>query len=392
VQSQLVGIFSALARVYRRLVATARDRVRCCERVERLSESSLDCESIQREAIADLRRVIGFDRWAWPLALADPEALVPRGGASVVKHDYGPAVGRLLELEYSGRDVATMDVVARRRNPVGSLSTETGGDLARSPRWGEVLRPVGIGDEAVVACRDAFGCWGWIKAYRDNDDASFAEHDLELLAQVGPTLGSALRRTVGQASREIPVAPSSPGVVVLDSDLRAVSWTAGAREWIDALPLAGLFAAWGILPATVYPVAALARSQDGSTGAHALDRTADGRWLRIEAAQLEGQPNAQIAVTLRAATATETFGLLCRAYALSRRERGVLAALLAGLDTRAVSARLCISPHTVQDHLKSVFRKTGTHSRRELLARFNRAERSQQSAPTGYEQQRMASS
>jgi DNA-binding CsgD family transcriptional regulator len=371
VQSQVVGIFGAVARVYGCLVATARDRVRCRERLERLSESSLDCESIQRAAIADLRRVIGFDRWAWPLA--DPEALVPVGGAGVVEHDYGPAVGRLLELEYSGGDIAAMNVVARRRNPVGSLSAETGGDLARSPRWDEVLRPVGIGDEAVVACRDALGCWGWIKAYRDNDDSSFAEHDLELLAQVGPALGSALRRTLGQASREIPAAPSSPGVVVLDPDLRAVSWTAGAREWIDAFPLAGLFAAWGILPATVYPVAALARSQTGSTGAHALERTADGRWVRIEAAQLEGQPNAQIAVTLRAATSTETFDLLCRAYALSRREREVLAALLGGLDTRAVSARLCISPHTVQDHLKSLFRKTGAHGRRELLARFSGA-------------------
>jgi DNA-binding CsgD family transcriptional regulator len=88
---------------------------------------------------------------------------------------------------------------------------------------------------------------------------------------------------------------------------------------------------------------------------------------------LEGQPDAQIAVTLRAATSTETFDLLCRACALSGRERNVVAALLAWLDTRAVSARLCISPHTVRDHLKSVFKKTGAHSRRELLARFSDA-------------------
>jgi DNA-binding CsgD family transcriptional regulator len=357
------------SRGYGRAVATARDRGRCRDRLERLTESSLDLEPLQHEAIAELQTAIGFDRWCF--VRADPEALVPLTG--LAEHDYGPALARFLELEYSGDDVATMGALARRANPASSLSAETSGDLARSPRWDEVLRPVGIGDEAIVACRDALGCWGWIKAYRDDDDASFAEPDLELLAQVGPTLGSALRRRLDAGTRDSVAAPSSPGVVVLDRDLRAVSWTAGAREWIDALPLARLWAAWGILPAVVYPVAALARSRNGPSGAHALERAADGRWVRIEAAQLEGQSDAQIAVTLRAATSTETFDLLCRAYALSRRERDVVAALLTGLDTRAVSAQLCISRHTVQDHLKSVFRKTGAHGRRELLARFTGA-------------------
>lgn len=350
-------------------MATARDRDRCQERLARLSESSIARESLQREVIAELQAVIGFDRWCWPLA--DPQALVPLTG--LADHDYGPGVGRSLDLEYSGGDVATMGDLARRARPVGSLSAETGGELARSLRWDEVLRPVGIGDEAVVACRDALGCWGWIKLYRNADETSFAEHDLELLARVGPTLGSGLRRRLGGAGRNATAAPSSPGVVVLDRDLRAVNWTAGAREWIDALPLAGLWTAWGILPPVIYPLAALARSRNGLGGAHALDRATDGMWVRIEAARLEGQADAQIAVTLRAATSTETFDLLCRGYALSCRERAVVAALLAGLDTRAISARLSISAYTVQDHLKSVFTKTGACSRRELVASFSGA-------------------
>jgi len=351
-------------------VATARERGRCRERLELLDDSTLDCESIQHEAIALLRGVIGFDRWCWPLS--DPQALIPLTGSA--EHDYGPGVGRALELEYSGGDFATMSDLARRPYPAASLSAATHGDLARSPRWDEVLRPVGIGDEAIVACRDAVGCWGWVKAYRDGDDAPFGDDDLALLANVGPTLGSALRRRFDAATRDTAVTtPGSPGVVVLDRELRAVSWTAGAREWIASLPLADLWSAWGILPAVVYPVAALARARDDPSGAHALERAVDGRWVRIEAARLEGRADGQVAVTLRAATATETFDLLCRAYALSPRERDVVAALIAGLDTRAVSQRLFISAHTVQDHLKSVFRKAGVRSRRELLARFSGA-------------------
>jgi hypothetical protein len=76
-------------------VATARERDRCCERLTRLSESSLDAESIRRETIAELRRVIGFDRWCW--LFADPQTLIPLSG--VAEHDYGPGVARSLELE-----------------------------------------------------------------------------------------------------------------------------------------------------------------------------------------------------------------------------------------------------------------------------------------------------
>ena len=172
-----LGFFNGGPRpVYRRSVATARERGRCRERLKRLSESGLDSRSIGREAIAELQRVIGFDRWCMPLA--DPQTLIPLAGDA--EHDYGPAVARSLELEYSGTDFAAMDELARRTIPVASLSAETGGDLARSPRWDEVLRVVGIGDEAVLACRDALGCWGWIKAYRDSSDRHFAEEDLDL--------------------------------------------------------------------------------------------------------------------------------------------------------------------------------------------------------------------
>jgi DNA-binding CsgD family transcriptional regulator len=350
-------------------VATARERDRCRERLARLSDSSLDVESIQREAIAELRRVIGFERWCWPFA--DPRTLIPLGG--IAEHDYGPGLPRSLELEYSGGDFVAMGALARRTVPVGSLSAETGRDLARSPRWDEILRTVGIGDEAALACRDALGCWGWIKAYRDSDDPAFTEDDLELLAAVGPNLGSALRRRVDGAAPTAAVPPSAPGVIVLDWDLRVVGWTGGARNWAEALPAASLFAAWGMLPAAVYPAAVLARSGSGAHETHALQRAVDGRWVKIEAAPLDGEDGGRIAVVLRGAAPAETFELLCRAYAFTTREQQVVAAMIAGADTYAMTRRLAISRHTVQDHLKSVFAKVGVRSRREVLARFSNA-------------------
>jgi DNA-binding CsgD family transcriptional regulator len=348
---------------------TERERSRCRERLGSLAESSLDCDSVRYEAIDVLRHVIGFDRWCWPLA--DPATLIPL--SALVEHDYGPAVPRVLELEYSGEDFAAMDVLARQASPAGSLSGETGGDLGRSPRWDQVLRPFGIGDEAVLACRDTLGCWGWIKAYRDGTERPFAEQDLELFAQVGPGLGAALRRSLARNSRSSPPGPNPPGVIVLDRALRPLSWTIGAQAWLDVLPAARVYAALGMLPAMVYPVATLARSRNGSDGAngsHVLEQAVDGRWVMIEAAPLQGRGEGALAITLRDATAGESFDRLCRIYAFTRRERQVVAALLAGLDTRTLSERLSISPHTVQDHLKSVFGKIGIRSRRELVSRF----------------------
>jgi DNA-binding CsgD family transcriptional regulator len=170
------------------------------------------------------------------------------------------------------------------------------------------------------------------------------------------------------ATGGIPAA-SAPGTLVLDHSLRLVSWTASARAWIDALPSAWLFAAWGMLPSVIYPAATLARSVEAGH-AYALLRTGNGRWVTIEAERLEGEREDEIAITLRASTPAETFRLLCRVYALTHREREVVAALVAGLDTRGVARQLSISSYTVQDHLKAVFAKTGTHNRRELLIKL----------------------
>lgn len=76
-----------------------------------------------------------------------------------------------------------------------------------------------------------------------------------------------------------------------------------------------------------------------------------------------------IAVTIERATGADRMAIFVRAFGLSDRERELLAHLAAGADTREVAQRMFLSEHTVQDHLKSVFAKTGTHGRRAVLAK-----------------------
>ncbi len=68
-----------------------------------------------------------------------------------------------------------------------------------------------------------------------------------------------------------------------------------------------------------------------------------------------------------------------RFASLGKREREVLAEVVAGLDHHAIAAKLHLSPHTARTHTQNVLAKLGVHSRLEaarlvfehdLLARF----------------------
>jgi DNA-binding CsgD family transcriptional regulator len=71
-------------------------------------------------------------------------------------------------------------------------------------------------------------------------------------------------------------------------------------------------------------------------------------------------------------------------YRLTDREHQVLALLCRGLSTTDVAADLGISPHTVRDHVKRLYRKTGTRSRAELLRLVERAGAGERGAYTEY--------
>ena len=75
-------------------------------------------------------------------------------------------------------------------------------------------------------------------------------------------------------------------------------------------------------------------------------------------------------MTIEPTTPAERRGLYARSHALSPREEELLHLLAEGADTKAIAEALFLSQHTVQDHLKSIFAKTGTHNRRTLLTRL----------------------
>lgn len=346
-------------------MTTERARVRCTERLERLAESSLDSESLRREAIAELKVAIGFERWCVPLA--DPETLVVHSG--VAETDHIAELPRLLLHDASLGEPNNGTALARGRVRVGRLSGATHGELARSRRWSESLERFGTGDELRVVAADERGVWGRFDLWRDRDDRPFDSEDERLLRDASTSLGRALRRAAVRVREASPVPPLESGVLLVGEDLSPLGGTPPVWDWFKALNPARIPYADGIpslVWAAIGQLAAAERGEGQGRPARIRIRAADGNWAVIEAAHLDGL-SGTVAVSIHAAGVKEVVGLVCRAYGLTGRERELVALIAEGLDTGGIAAQLCISRYTVQDHLKSIFEKLGVNSRLELL-------------------------
>jgi DNA-binding NarL/FixJ family response regulator len=351
-------------------------RTRARERIVALGEAGLDDRDLRRQILTALGEVIAFDWFAW--LLTDPVTAVGAAPlAEVPRIDELPA---LIKAKYA-TSVNRWTVLLRQASPVRLLSEATGGELARSRVWREVMSGHGVSDVASAVFADQYGCWGFLDLWRHRRHGPFATTDADLLAAVSAPLARALRGCQARTFIEPAAAyrrGAGPVVLTLDDGLRIASRTAASQAWLDVLlpPEPSEQA----VPASVYNVAAqLLSAEEGIDDHPAVTRThlAGGFWLTLRAARLSaGQEVAAsaggggtIVVTIEEASAADRLELFGRAFGFTSRERELLSLLAIGSDTRALARRMSLSEHTVQDHLKSIFAKTGSGDRITLLSR-----------------------
>jgi DNA-binding CsgD family transcriptional regulator len=139
----------------------------------------------------------------------------------------------------------------------------------------------------------------------------------------------------------------------------------GADAWLDELGASHESA----LPTVVHAVVDCARS-GGDVVATARARTTGGRWLVVRALLLGDGPEARVGVHFEAARAPDLAPFIVAACGLTERERVVTELIARGHATNEIARRLGITPLTVQDHVKSIFEKSGASSRGELVAQL----------------------
>jgi DNA-binding NarL/FixJ family response regulator len=200
----------------------------------------------------------------------------------------------------------------------------------------------------------------------------FSPAEAALVAAVAPHLAEAQRSDQLAAALAETSLVRAPGLLLLGDADELLGTTHEADELLEEL---GRGAGDGErLPEIVYLVAAAARgAAQGTLQAGVVPRgrlrTPSGQWLVVHGSVLRAASGgSQVAISIEPAQTSEVATLLVKAYEFTEREQQVALLVLQGSSTEEIARRLCVSPYTVQDHLKAIFDKTGVRSRRDLVA------------------------
>lgn len=312
-------------------------------------------------ALAALRRVVPCSAAAF--MTVDGETVLPTGG---VVHGFDPAAcGPFWDSELLDPDFLKFRDLARSSDPVGTLVEATDGDLTRSPRFSKLYAELDVVDELRIALLAGSECIAVVTMLRSADDGPVTEFELADVRALLPTLAQVVRRALRRVGEQGGGPSMSPAVVLLDAEGRISAVTEGGTQLLDDLRTDGVDEEG--LPAVVRTAAMRARwSRRGSRLALRV-RGRSGRWMRLDVQPMEGDVGT-VAVTVSPARASDLFTILLSSYDLTERESAVTLLLVRGLSSREIGAELSISPHTVRDHVKSIYAKTAVSSRGELVA------------------------
>lgn len=360
---------------------------RTIDAVDRICATAPTADELLEGLANEMHRAVPHDAAAW--FGADPVTMLATAPSRVEGLDE-KLCDTFWHLEFHEQDTGLFADLARDGDAT-ALRLSLDDRPARSIRYREFLAPQGYADEMRGVFRAGDAVWGFVGLYREDGHAAFSQDELTLVRAISNSVGTALRMHFRVS---VPwVAPSAPGLLVVDRAGRAISSNNEARCWLRELWPRSLGAIetadcrpvldinelrdddMGVATAMFALVARARAVAEGRERAPARLRVRDrrGRWLVLHATPMsgpDGDDAASVAVVIEAAKSAEIAPIIIEAYSLTPRERDVLGAIARGGSTSEIAGELFLSPHTVRDHVKAVFEKFGVSSRSELVARL----------------------
>ncbi len=342
--------------------------------VQVLAHAGLDTATFLEQVYESLRRAV--PNASACVATLDPSSQLATGafkfGGLANRDDTDEIWGML---EYGHVESTSFRELARRGVPAIGMHIATAGDVRRSRRMRDLVESaLRCTDELRVLARADGQVWGGVAIFRDDRSAPYSEQDVEFVTSLSGFLGRGLR--VGILARLASDVPASapgggPAVMVFDRKGQLTHASVGAEERLALVRGFNTRAPHAVIASMVAAAWHYAAGVTDVLPSSRL-RLVGGEWVLLHSSPLMGGDGsaANVVVTIEEARPPEIVPLVVAAYDLTPRERDVAQLVLQGVDTQQMGATLHLSSHTVQDHLKSIFTKTGVSSRRELVARI----------------------
>jgi DNA-binding CsgD family transcriptional regulator len=320
----------------------------------------LDAAALRTAVLRRLRRVVPIDALWW--ALVDPATLLfTQAYREEIPAETGPY---FVENEFLDDDVNKWTGLAHSRKGARTLIEATGGNPSSSARYRDIFEPLGLEDELRVVLRSRGSVWGFMCLHREHG-SPFSADEVAFTERIAPHIAEGLRLGMLVEGIESEQLADAPGLILLAADGSVIGKNPGAGQWLEELGASETES----IPIEVYALAARLRALDAPVTARQLRvRTRAGRWAILHASWMPNQGRDAVAVMIQQATADQAAPIVMSAYGLTEQERTISGLVFHGLSTRAISDTLHITEYTVQDHLKSIFDKTGVRSRREFVA------------------------
>ncbi len=329
----------------------------------RACHAGLSVDQLRAEILARLTRLIPSDAVWW--AAADPATLLFTNAYRLGLP--ADSTAYFVENEFLHDDFNKWSELADDRTGVRSLSQASDGSFDRSERYRDVFEPLGLADELRAVLRIQGTTWGLLCLHREAG-RPYSAADARWMRRLGPHLAEAMRVALLVERIEDSELDGAPGLVLLSRDGALIAGTPAGELWLDELQAAPSQS--GPVPIEIQAVAARLRAvlTDHDFAPRLRVRTRTGRWAVLHAAWMNVSGEEAIAVIIEEAMPTEVAAVIMLAYGLTNQERVITGLVARGRSTAAIAGELQITRDTVQDHLKAIFRKTGTGGRTELVA------------------------
>ena len=327
--------------------------------------AGLDSVSLRREVANRVSGVIPFDAQAF--STCDPDTgLVTHTVADGVP---GPLGRVYIEMLYPTALARMAIDMPRRGRNVFSMAEQ-------SEATNAALREYGIRQQFHVSIAAGGRLWGTWCLMRGTESSTSRSREYAFLNRLAPHLARGLQSAAlidrGIADSESD-RDSAAGVLVLDRRYRPILQTPVATRLLEDLRDIGLRLPEDV-PLSILGLGREVRTRPDERGfeRQLRARGRSGRWyaLRASLAEPDASGESAVVVVIRPALPQEIGTILTGLYALSPREREVIAAVARGEATKSIAESLKLSPHTVTEHIQRACDKIGVRGRKALIARL----------------------